>query len=211
MSGQLWTLPPRATGCGRSARYIRFLHQHWMESQPNAASDERPRVPRPQVFHQTKLGKIFHGDSLGLLHDRLEPGSVDLIMTSPPFGLVRKKSYGNEDADEYVRWFKPFADGFRRVLKPKGSLVIDIGGAWKKGFACRSLYHFELLIALVRDHGFHLCQEHYLVEPGKAANSCRMGEHSACAGKDAVNCVWWLSPTPWPKASNRRILAPTAI
>jgi site-specific DNA-methyltransferase (cytosine-N4-specific) len=26
--------------------------------------------------------------------------------------------------------------------------------------------------------------------------------------KDAVNCIWWLSPTPWPKASNRRVLAP---
>lgn len=26
--------------------------------------------------------------------------------------------------------------------------------------------------------------------------------------KDAVNCIWWLSPTPWPKASNRRVLQP---
>jgi DNA modification methylase len=26
--------------------------------------------------------------------------------------------------------------------------------------------------------------------------------------KDAVNCIWWLSPTPWPRASNRRVLAP---
>jgi site-specific DNA-methyltransferase (cytosine-N4-specific) len=26
--------------------------------------------------------------------------------------------------------------------------------------------------------------------------------------KDAVNCIWWLSPTPWPKANNRRILQP---
>lgn len=26
--------------------------------------------------------------------------------------------------------------------------------------------------------------------------------------KDAINCVWWLSPTPWPKASNKRVLQP---
>ena len=26
--------------------------------------------------------------------------------------------------------------------------------------------------------------------------------------KDAVNTVWWLSPSPWPKASNRRVLKP---
>ena len=26
--------------------------------------------------------------------------------------------------------------------------------------------------------------------------------------KDAVNCIWWLSKTPWPRASNRRVLVP---
>ena len=26
--------------------------------------------------------------------------------------------------------------------------------------------------------------------------------------KDAVNTVWWLSKTPWPKADNRRVLQP---
>ena len=26
--------------------------------------------------------------------------------------------------------------------------------------------------------------------------------------KDGVNCVFWLSKTPWPKASNRRVLVP---
>lgn len=26
--------------------------------------------------------------------------------------------------------------------------------------------------------------------------------------KDAVNVVWWFSLTPWPKASNKRVLAP---
>ena len=26
--------------------------------------------------------------------------------------------------------------------------------------------------------------------------------------KDAVNCIWWLSKTPWPKASNRKVLVP---
>ncbi|NUQ38116.1 MAG: site-specific DNA-methyltransferase [Caldilineales bacterium] len=42
------------------------------------------------LFLETSLGKIYQGDSLRLLTD-LEPASVDLIMTSPPFGLVRKK------------------------------------------------------------------------------------------------------------------------
>jgi site-specific DNA-methyltransferase (cytosine-N4-specific) len=88
-------------------------------------------------------------------------------MTSPPFGLVRKKTYGNEDAEEYCNWFRPFAEGFKRVLKDNGSLVIDIGGAWKPGMPTRSLYHFELLIMLCREYGFHLCQEHFWWNPSK--------------------------------------------
>src|SRR5207248_9319922 len=26
--------------------------------------------------------------------------------------------------------------------------------------------------------------------------------------KDAINCVWWLGKSPWPKASNRRVPSP---
>ena len=26
--------------------------------------------------------------------------------------------------------------------------------------------------------------------------------------KDAVNCIWWLSKSPYPKSSNRRVLQP---
>lgn len=42
------------------------------------------------VFFSTKFGKIFHGNSLELLNE-INANTVDLIMTSPPFGLVRKK------------------------------------------------------------------------------------------------------------------------
>src|SRR5688572_19033745 len=105
----------------------------------------RGKLDAPYI--QTQYGSAYHADSLDVLAD-LEPSSVDLIMTSPPFGLVRKKSYGNEDADEYIGWFKPFGEAFKRVLKESGSLVIDIGGAWKQGQPTRSLYHFKLLVTL---------------------------------------------------------------
>ena len=49
-------------------------------------------------FFHTKLGKIYLGDALDLMRAEIADASVDLIMTSPPFGLVRKKTYGNVDA-----------------------------------------------------------------------------------------------------------------
>lgn len=163
---------------------------------------------RPSSYLCTEYGQMYLGNSLGLLHEVLEPNSIDLIMTSPPFGLVRKKSYGNEDADHYIEWFKPFAEGMRRVLKKRGSLVIDIGGAWKAGIPTRSLYHFELLVTLCRDYGFHLCQEHYWWNPAKLPTPAEWVNIRRIRVKDAVNCIWWLSQSPWPRASNRRVLSP---
>lgn len=186
--------------------YLRALVRRDLDVSSKKRS--KPRVDRPLTqFHATKLGAMWNGDSLDWLA-RAKPGSVDLVMTSPPFGLIKKKSYGNEDAHAYCDWFRPFAEGFKRVLKDEGSLVIDIGGAWKTGLPTRSLYHFELLIMLCEEYGFHLCQEHYWWNPAKLPTPAEWVNVRRVRVKDAVNCIWWLSPTPWPKASNRRILAP---
>jgi DNA modification methylase len=64
-------------------------------------------LQKSNLYLSTKLGKIYHGDSLDVLKNHVESHSVDLIMTSPPFGLVRKKDYGNADADQYLEWFQP--------------------------------------------------------------------------------------------------------
>jgi DNA modification methylase len=199
-------------GFANLSDYIRYLHnQHVgataVEAQPE---DFKTRFPKRLIrsFHKTDLGEMVWGDSRAHLFNGAKPDSVDLIMTSPPFGLVRKKSYGNEDADEYCNWFRPFAEGFKRVLKDDGSLVIDIGGAWVPGQPTRSLYHFKLLVMLVEEYGFHLCQEHYWWNPAKLPTPAEWVNVRRVRVKDAVNTVWWLSKTPFPKANNRRVLAP---
>lgn len=159
------------------------------------------------ALFQTKLGKALHGDSAQILLEQ-KKNSVDLIMTSPPFALVRKKDYGNANEGEYLEWFKPFAESFRHVLKENGSLVIDIGGSWIPKQPTRSLYHFKLLIMLCEEFGFHLAQEFYWWNPAKLPTPAEWVTVRRVRVKDAVNCVWWLSPSPWPKASNRRVLQP---
>jgi len=198
-------------GFDNISEYIRFLHNQHVSSTLQAAvpDDFKARYPKRLIrsFRKTPLGEMVWGDSRSWLFDA-KAGSVDLIMTSPPFGLVRKKSYGNEDADEYCTWFRPFAEGFKRVLKDNGSLVIDIGGAWIPGQPTRSLYHFKLLVMLVEEYGFHLCQEHYWWNPAKLPSPAEWVNVRRVRVKDAVNTIWWLSKTPFPKASNRRVLAP---
>lgn len=163
---------------------------------------------KPKRVFKTRYGKIICGDSRDYLNQNVKSESVDLIVTSPPFGLVRKKVYGNEDADIYVSWFEQFGAEFIRVLKPSGSLVIDIGGAWKSGFPTRSLYHYELLIMLCRKFGFHLAQDFFWWNPAKLPTPAEWVNIRRVRVKDAVNCIWWLSKTPYPKVSNKRILQP---
>jgi len=158
-------------------------------------------------FFKTKSGSIYHADSLAYM-PTLRGGEVNLIMTSPPFGLVRKKDYGNADAHEYLDWFRPFAEQFHRILREDGSLVIDIGGAWIQGQPTRSLYHYELMIMLCREYGFHLAQDFFWWNPSKLPTPAEWVNIRRVRVKDAINCVWWLSKTPWPKASNRRVLVP---
>jgi DNA modification methylase len=161
-----------------------------------------------QTYIETNLGTAVLADCLEVLRSDVPDESVDLIMTSPPFGLVRKKDYGNPDAHEYVEWFRSFGREFYRVLKPSGSFVIDIGGAWTPGLPTRSLYHFRLLIDLCDEIGFHLAQEFYWWNPSRLPTPAEWVTVRRVRAKDAVDTVWWLSKTPWPKASNRRVLLP---
>lgn len=169
---------------------------------------EASETTKLRLYSKTAKGQIFLGDALDLFNDHLEEASVDLIMTSPPFGLVRKKEYGNVDSNEYLEWFKPFAAAFKRALKDSGSLVIDIGGTWIPGQPTRSLYHFKLLIMLCEEFGFHLAQEFYWLNPSKLPTPAEWVTVRRIRVKDAVNTIWWLSKTPWPRTSNWRVLQP---
>ena len=168
-------------------------------------SSETPRLPQP--YYRTSLGAAYLGGALDLL-GHLETGSINLIVTSPPFALKRKKEYGNVDPHEYVNWFLPFAKEFHRVLRDKGSFVLDIGGSWNPGMPTKTLYNFELLIALCRDVGFHLAEDFYWVNPAKLPSPAEWVNVRRMRVKDAVDPVWWLSKTPFPKADNRKILKP---
>ncbi len=161
-------------------------------------------------FYKTEYGAAYLGDAKEILANKSLEGTVDLIMTSPPFALRRKKEYGNVEAAEYVAWFLDFARVFYRILKPKGSLVIHIGGSWTRGQPTKSLYQYELLIELCRDpvYKFFLAQEFFWYNPAKLPAPAEWVTVRRERVKDAVDCIWWLSKDPHPKASNWNVLQP---
>jgi DNA modification methylase len=172
-----------------------------------------PELRRLDPYYTTDCGEAWLGDARTLL--RLIPDqSVDVIITSPPYALLTKKRYGNEAADEYVQWFRPFARQFYRILKDTGSLVLNISGSWHEGTPTKSLYQYRLLLDLCEPHSsslrrprFHLAQELYWFNPAKMPNPVQWVNVERIRVKEAVEHIWWLSKTDRPKANNRNVLS----
>jgi site-specific DNA-methyltransferase (cytosine-N4-specific) len=142
--------------------------------------------------------------------EELLPGlpveSVDLVMTSPPFLLQRQKEYGNlEDEEEYVDWLVRLGHQVHRALKPTGSFVLDLGGAYKKGKPVMSLYNYMVLIRMCNDVGFHLAHASIWHNPAKLPSPIEWVNKRKIRPKDATNTVWWLAKTEHPKADITRV------
>ena len=165
---------------------------------------DRP-ITSVKPAYETSSGAAYCGDSIELLPE-LEDKSINLAITSPPFALQRKKEYDNKPQDEYVEWLLGFAEIVRDKLTEDGSLVLDLGGAYKKGVPSRSLYNFKVLIGLCEDLGFHLAEDFYWFNPSKLPGPIEWVNKRKIRAKDAVNTVWWLSKTEWPKADVSRVL-----
>ncbi len=69
--------------------------------------------------------QIILGDCEDVLKD-FPDNCIDLIFTSPPYADQRNRTYGGIKPDEYVDWFLPKAEQFLRVLKPKGTFILNI-------------------------------------------------------------------------------------
>lgn len=161
----------------------------------------------PDPIYTTQCGSAHVGDSLSIL-PLLQEESIDLVVTSPPFGLQRQKEYGNATEDAHVDWLLQFAAQIRRVLRPSGSFVLDLGGAYQKGRPVRSLYNFRVMLRLCDEYGFRLAEEFFWHNPAKLPSPIEWVNKRKIRAKDSVNTVWWFSKTDSPKADVRRVLVP---
>ena len=157
--------------------------------------------------YETEFGALYCDDSLKFM-SALPDDSVDLVVTSPPYALHFKKEYGNADQSEYVEWLIPFCREIKRIIKPSGSFVLNIGGTWQPGAPVRSLYHYRLLLALCDDLGFQLAQEFFWYNPAKMPAPAEWVNVRRIRVKDSVEYIFWLVKDPMAKADNRRILQP---
>lgn len=117
--------------------------------------------------------RFIAGDCVEVLN-KTRDESVNLIMTSPPYADRRAGTYGGIHPDEYVDWFLPRAEQFKRVLRPDGSFILNIKENVVDGE--RHTYVHKLIDAL-RAQGWRWVEEYCwhkkTAAPGKWPNRFR--------------------------------------
>ena len=169
------------------------------------------RQSRPRPAYSTDLGTMFIGTAERALDDPLLEeylSSAQLVFTSPPFPLNRKKAYGNLNGDAYVDWLAAFAPRLKRYLQPSGSIALEIGNAWEPGQPVMSTLALEALLQFRKQGDLFLCQQFICANPARLPSPAQWVNVERVRVKDAFTHVWWMSPTERPKADNRRVLSP---
>jgi DNA modification methylase len=162
-------------------------------------------------IYRTQYGCMLHGrieDALAGSALSAASGQVDLLITSPPFPLVRKKKYGNETGERYLEWLRALGPKLASLIKPDGSIVIEIGNAWEPGDPTMSTLPLEALLEFKRAAGLHLCQYLICHNPARLPTPAAWVTIDRVRLKDSFTHVWWLSRSKRPKADNRKVLTP---
>lgn len=134
-------------------------------------------------------------------------GRVQLVFTSPPFPLNRKKAYGNTSGSEYLEWLSGLAPSLAEMLTPTGSIVIEIGNAWEPGLPSMSTLSLEALLEFKKRANLHLCQQFIWHNPARLPSPVQWVNIKRVRVKDTFTHLWWMAPQPNPYASNRNVLA----
>ena len=163
----------------------------------------------PKVTYSTEFGTMAESTAEVALRSSLlkrHLGKVQLIFTSPPFPLNRKKAYGNLSGQEYVDWLAAFAPQFRELLTPDGSVVIEMGNSWKPGVPAMSTLGLKSLLEFLARGEMELCQQFVCPNPARLPSPAQWVNVERIRVKDAFTHAWWMSPTSRPKANNRNVL-----
>lgn len=163
-----------------------------------------------RVVFKTKKGVSYQGDSLKLITKKSflkkYRNKINLIFTSPPFSLTRKKEYGNENGENYIKWLTNYSNPLRDLLAEDGSIVIELGNTFEPGSPTFSTIPFEALLSFKKESGLHLCQEIICHNPGRLPGPAQWVTVDRIRLKDSYTRLWWFSKNPYPKSDNSNVL-----
>ncbi|MCH7648356.1 MAG: site-specific DNA-methyltransferase [Thaumarchaeota archaeon] len=120
-----------------------------------------------------KLDVVYNDDCLKRLK-QIPDKSINCVITSPPYGDNRKKTYDGIPISQYTDWFLPITREIYRILKLNGSFILNIKERVVNGE--RGTYVMELILKM-REQGWFWIEEYIWHKknsyPGKWPNRFR--------------------------------------
>ena len=162
-----------------------------------------------RIAYKTNNGVFYNGTVEKVLSSKKMErykGKVDLIFTSPPFPLNRKKKYGNLQGQEYLNWLNEIGGLLYDFLSPSGSLVIEIGNSWEPGSPTMSVLPLKSLLTFLESNNYYLCQQFVWNNPAKLPSPAQWVNVERIRVKDSFTNIWWMSKSPRPSCDNRKVL-----
>jgi hypothetical protein len=166
---------------------------------------------RARIAYRTGLGVAYQStieDFLRSSRSSPHTGNIKLVLTSPPFPLLKKKRYGNYQGQEYLEWIADIFSGVANLLAPDGSIVLEIGNAWDPGQPSMSTLPLRALLEVTEKTGLSICQQFVCYNPARLPGPAQWVTVKRYRVKDAYTHVWWLAKDPWLIADNRRVAQP---
>lgn len=115
-----------------------------------------------EVFRTGAGNQIRMGDSLRMIREHVEDGSVDAIITDPPYNtggkFIGRTALGNDgyqswddfaSADHFLEFISGYLSQFKRVLKPNGSVMLFSSPVWSSRIESLFLRDFNVLNSIV--------------------------------------------------------------
>ena len=84
------------------------------------------------IVHDSDGLTVHNADLLDAL-PTLAPGSIDCVVTSPPYAMQRKSTYGGVPEADYPDWTVAWMNALKPALKDDGSVIINIRPHIKNG------------------------------------------------------------------------------
>ena len=128
--------------------------------------------------------EIWCGDCLKLMRDKIEDGSINAIVTSPPFnrGIAYRTYDDNRDESEFASWLDQVFSELHRVLHDDGSFFLTVGHAPKYPWAAIQMAE------IARKH-FQL-QNQIIWVKSITVNETSHGHFSPIQGERFLNRAW---------------------
>jgi site-specific DNA-methyltransferase (adenine-specific) len=87
-------------------------------------------MPKPKIIQKSNaIATLYLQDCVKGMCEHVQPGSVSVVVTSPPYNLGIKYSKYDDtiSREKYLQWLGAWADEIRNVLDENGSLFLNIG------------------------------------------------------------------------------------